>query len=131
MSSEASSRICMTSSMSCISSRSTEATMMRAEDAVALACETMERGFGQRLADEAGEQEPQVSDRGSTAPNPFSRRASAEDVHELVGLAALDDGLRGHQRDGHVEPDVGDHRPEQGMRDRIETGKSEQLVGAQ
>ena len=57
--------------------------------------------------------------------------AAPEDVDELVGLAALDDGLRGHQRDRDIEPDIDDHRPEQGMRDRIEAGQTEQLVGAQ
>ena len=101
------------------------------EAVVALACEALKSGFRQRLADETGEQTPQVSDRGPTAPNPFSGRPAAEDVHELVGLAALDDRLRGHQRDGHVESDIDDHRPEQGMRDRIEAGKTEQLVRAQ
>ncbi len=101
------------------------------EAAVALARKALECRLGQRLADEAGEQTPQISDRRPTAPNPFSGGPSAEDVHELVGLAALDDGLRGHQRDRDIKPDIDDHRPEHGMGDRIEAGKTEQLVRTQ
>ena len=63
------------------------------EAAVALAGEAKERRVGQRLAHELRQQTAQVPDHGAPAPDPLARRRATEDVYELIGLAALDDGL--------------------------------------
>ena len=85
-----------------------------------LALETREGRVRARLADEAHEQLPQIADRRATAPDASGLGRSLEDVDELHRLAALDDRLRGQQRDADKEPDVHQHRPDRGVRDRVE-----------
>ena len=87
--------------------------------AIARAREALEGGFGQRLAEESGRETAQISDRCATAPDPLAG-CRAADVDELVGLAAFDNRLRGEHRHHYVEEDISDHRPEQGMCNRIE-----------
>ncbi len=94
-----------------------------------LALEARESRIGARVADEADEQLPQIADRRAPAPDAAGLRRALEDVDELHRLAALDDRLRGQQRDADEQPDVDQHGPDRGMRDRIQPLEPEQRVG--
>jgi len=63
------------------------------EPASLVALEAAQRLVGRALSHEAVHQLPQVSDRGSAAPDARSLRGPFENVDEPHGLAALDHGL--------------------------------------
>ena len=70
----------------------------------------------------------EIADRRTTPPDASGLGRPFEDVDELHRLAALDHGLGGHQRDPDKEPNVHQHRPDRGVRDRVEPLEAEKRV---
>ena len=145
----------VTSSISCISSRSTEATMMRADAAPiapaswrstnettaksagalrsrrrACSCSNCAKAASARCSPRKRESR---SHRSSTLARPCHvRPATAESLKTSANCTAW---LRSstdcevNTRDPHQKADIGDHGPDGGMRDRIEPVQAKQRVG--
>jgi len=90
-----------------------------------------EEGLARPLRpEEAPDERQEILDRGAAAPDGRALEALgvAEDVDEEGGLARLRDARPARDRDAHVGPDVGEHAPEERVRDLVEPGEPEELL---
>ena len=83
--------------------------------------------------EEAPGEGEEILHRGAAAPEPraIERVRVLEDVHEQGRLAGLRDPLPRRHRHAHVEADVGEHAPEQGVRDLVHAREAEELLRLQ